>query len=272
MDRIMRARPSSSMVVALIALFVALVGTASAVDGPLPGQNQVGSADIINNEVQTADIKDANLTTVDIRSNAVTTGKIGDGEVRTADVLDDSLTPTDLADVGFLQSDTAQLNDQPGGGAASQQLFTIGRIRLIAVCQVLSNDRLLGSVQPVPTQQLNEDGPVMVIDGEGASDDFFVRLQDFRRAVRGLRLRRHGTRCPGDVLRDPPQGGHVGHRGRRGVRRSHNRGLRDERPGPRLSAETVPTGTARSPAPAPGRAPETGSSPRCRAGRRGRSR
>ena len=93
MDRIMRARPSSSMVVALIALFVALVGTASAVDGPLPGQNQVGSADIINNEVQTADIKDANLTTVDIRSNAVTTGKIGDGEVRTADVLDDSLTP-----------------------------------------------------------------------------------------------------------------------------------------------------------------------------------
>lgn len=179
MDRIMRARPSSSMVVALIALFVALVGTASAVDGPLPGQNQVGSADIINNEVQTADIKDANLTTVDIRSNAVTTGKIGDGEVRTADVLDDSLTPTDLADVGFLQSDTAQLNDQPGGGAASQQLFTIGRIRLIAVCQVLSNDRLLGSVQPVPTQQLNEDGPVMVIDGEGASDDFFVRLQDF---------------------------------------------------------------------------------------------
>jgi hypothetical protein len=179
MDRIMRARPSSSMVVALIALFVAMIGTAQAVDGPLAGQNQVGSADIINNDVRSEDIRDGNLNTADIRSNAITTGKVLDGEVRTADVLNDSLTPTDLADVGFLQSDTARLNDQPGGGSASQELFTIGRIRLLAVCSVLSNGRLLGSVQPVPTQPLNENGPVMVIDGEGASDDFFVRLQDF---------------------------------------------------------------------------------------------
>jgi hypothetical protein len=179
MDRIMRARPSSSMVVALIALFVALIGTAQAVDGPLPGQNQVGSADIIDNDVRAEDLRGDSVNTVEIRSNAVTTGKVGDGEVRTADVLNDSLTPTDIADVGFLQSDTARLSDQPGGGAASQQLFTVGRIRLLAVCQVLSNGRLLGSVQPVPTEPLNDDGPVMVLDGEGASDDFFVRLQDF---------------------------------------------------------------------------------------------
>jgi hypothetical protein len=179
MDRIMRARPSSSMVVALIALFVAMIGTAQAVDGPLAGQNQVGSADIIDNDVRTQDIRDANLTTADIRADAVTTGKILDGEVRTADVRDDSLTPTDIADAGVLQSETVRLNDQPGGGSASQELFTIGRIRLIAVCSVLSNGRLLGSVQPVPTQEINDAGPVMVIDGEGASDDFFVRLQSF---------------------------------------------------------------------------------------------
>ena len=35
----------------LIAIFIALSGTAYAVDGPLAGQNQVGSADIINGEV-----------------------------------------------------------------------------------------------------------------------------------------------------------------------------------------------------------------------------
>ena len=44
---------------------------------------------------------------------------------------------------------------------------------------MLSNGRLLGSVQPVGTEPLNDDGPVMVLDGEGANDDFFVRLQDF---------------------------------------------------------------------------------------------
>jgi hypothetical protein len=70
-----------SNVIGYVALFVALSGTAYAVDGPLEGQNQVGSADIINNEVQSADIKDANLTNADIRVDAVTTGKIANGAV-----------------------------------------------------------------------------------------------------------------------------------------------------------------------------------------------
>ena len=35
-----------SNVVGYVALFVALSGTAYAIDGPLPGQNQVGSEDM----------------------------------------------------------------------------------------------------------------------------------------------------------------------------------------------------------------------------------
>ena len=79
-----------SNVVGYAALFIAMCGTAYAVDGPLPGQNQVGSGDIINGEVQTADIRDANLTTADIRAGAVTSGKIADQAV----------TGTDLAGTG----------------------------------------------------------------------------------------------------------------------------------------------------------------------------
>jgi hypothetical protein len=85
-----------SNVIGYVALFVALGGTAYAVDGPLPGTDQVGSADIINNEVQSADIKDANLTTADIRAGAVTTGKILDGEVGSGDVRNNSITGDDL--------------------------------------------------------------------------------------------------------------------------------------------------------------------------------
>ena len=44
-------------VVGYVALFVALSGTAVAVDGSLPGQDTVGSADIINGEVTQNDIK-----------------------------------------------------------------------------------------------------------------------------------------------------------------------------------------------------------------------
>jgi hypothetical protein len=80
-----------SNVVGYMALFVALGGTAYAVDGPLPGVDQVGSADIINNEVQSADIKDANVATVDIRSGAITSGKILDGSVIGADVDESTL-------------------------------------------------------------------------------------------------------------------------------------------------------------------------------------
>jgi hypothetical protein len=64
----MRPRLTYANVVSSLALFLVLGGGAAfAVDGPLPGQNQVGSADIINNDVRSEDIRDANLTTADIR-------------------------------------------------------------------------------------------------------------------------------------------------------------------------------------------------------------
>jgi hypothetical protein len=75
---------------ALVAIFFAVSGTAYAVDGPLPGQNQVGSEDIIDAEVKTQDVA----------NNAIGTGKIPDGAVRSADVANDTtdfgLTAADL--------------------------------------------------------------------------------------------------------------------------------------------------------------------------------
>lgn len=77
-----------SNVVGYISLFVALSGTAYAVDGPLPGQDQVGSADIIDGEVKNNDLS----------ANSVATGKIGDGQVQSSDlaagvISDDVLNP-----------------------------------------------------------------------------------------------------------------------------------------------------------------------------------
>ena len=64
-------RPSHATVVAYLALFVALSGTAMAVDGPLAGQNTVGSEDIINSEVLTGDIGDAAAGGNDLAPDAV---------------------------------------------------------------------------------------------------------------------------------------------------------------------------------------------------------
>lgn len=99
-----------SNVVGYMALFVALSGTAYAVDGPLPGQNQVGSQDIINAEVQDQDLA----------PNSVVTGKLADGHVRTADVLDNDLTGSDISDantLGTAEVDEANLfNDNSLNG------------------------------------------------------------------------------------------------------------------------------------------------------------
>jgi hypothetical protein len=117
-----------SNVIGYVALFVALSGTAYAVDGPLAGTNQVGSEDIINAEVNTQDLA----------NNAVGSEKINNGAVRSADVADDttanalqgidiandSLTGADIAgksiltdDIGFATITGANISDGSISGA-----------------------------------------------------------------------------------------------------------------------------------------------------------
>jgi hypothetical protein len=176
LDRLRTHRPRHGTVVAYLALFLALGGTgAYAIDGSLPGQNTVGSADIINNEVQSADIKDANLTTADIRAGAVTSGKIEDGGVRGVDVEDDSLTETDIAGLEFQRAETARLHDEPGGAGVSQALFTIGRVHVIASCNNAGSGVMAASIQV----GVDEAGPMLVTDGEGSAADDVVALQPF---------------------------------------------------------------------------------------------
>ena len=102
-----------------VALFLVLTGgTAMAVDGSLPGQNTVGSADIINGEVASVDIGAGQVAGAELAANSVNAAKIGDGEVRAADiganavaskeVADDSLTGTDILNGSLTSADLAK--------------------------------------------------------------------------------------------------------------------------------------------------------------------
>ena len=87
-----RLRPRSAYdVVAILALFVALGGTAVAVDGSLPGQNTVGSADIINGEVGPDDVA----------ANAIGSGKIVDATVKNEDLSTGASSSNTIADSGI---------------------------------------------------------------------------------------------------------------------------------------------------------------------------
>jgi hypothetical protein len=92
-----------SNIVGYIALFLfAIGGSAYAVDGPLPGQNQVGSSDIINGEVKGPDlgassvsgakILDGQVKAADLGLGAVNSSKIADGAIQGLDVQANALT------------------------------------------------------------------------------------------------------------------------------------------------------------------------------------
>jgi hypothetical protein len=102
-----------------LALFLVLTGgTAMAVDGSLPGQNTVGSADIINGEVTqndlgadsvgTGKIIDGQVKNQDLGGGASNTNTIQDGGVWGIDVKDNSLTGVDI--------DESTLSVGGGGG------------------------------------------------------------------------------------------------------------------------------------------------------------
>jgi hypothetical protein len=90
----LRRRPSAPMVVAVIALIVALGGTAEA----LHGHNTVRSDDIVNHTILGHDIKDKQIKAATIHDGAVTTAKasfISSNAVSAANATN-TASPTDL--------------------------------------------------------------------------------------------------------------------------------------------------------------------------------
>lgn len=85
MKRLARIRPSSA--IALIALFIALGGTAVA----LPGKNQVDSGDIKNNQIGSKDLRNNDIRSKDIRNQSIAGADVKNGSLTGADVDESTL-------------------------------------------------------------------------------------------------------------------------------------------------------------------------------------
>jgi len=94
MSRMLRRRPSPSMVVAFIALCVALAGTATA----LPGRARVKKDDIARAAVRSVHIKSRAIQSKHIKSRAVTRSKIAKRAVGSSEVGQDSLNGTNIVE------------------------------------------------------------------------------------------------------------------------------------------------------------------------------
>jgi hypothetical protein len=94
-----------SNVVGYLSLFVALSGTAYAIDGPLPGQNQVGSSDIINGEVKALDLGGNAVRSGEVLDDSLLGADIAPGAISTSEVINGTLSAADLASnsVGYAE-------------------------------------------------------------------------------------------------------------------------------------------------------------------------
>jgi hypothetical protein len=86
-----------SNVVGYVAVFIAMSGTAYAVDGPLAGQNQVGSEDIINGEVKEHDIGQAAVTNDEVKNDSLFGADVAANTLTTTDVKNETLNSSDVA-------------------------------------------------------------------------------------------------------------------------------------------------------------------------------
>ena len=114
-----KLRPSPAMVVALIALFVALGGSAAA----LSGTNTVFTDDITDDTVAASGGNPAGgLVAADLRPNSVGTSEVALNSLTGSDINEASLT-----------GDVRRLNANLGGGDESS-LATVGPYTIRAVC------------------------------------------------------------------------------------------------------------------------------------------
>jgi hypothetical protein len=100
-----RLRPSPAMVIALIALFVSLGGTAAA----LSGSNTVFSDDIKDNEVRSADVRDDTLS-----AGGLAAADLKPGSVGTSEAANSSLTGTDIVESSLGEVPSATLGGLGG--------------------------------------------------------------------------------------------------------------------------------------------------------------
>lgn len=104
MTRITGNRPTASMVVAMIALFVALGGGAYAATA---AKNSVASKSIKNNQVKTIDIKDGSVRSTDILDGDVQSADLADGSVVASKIAADSVDGQRILDGSVAKADLA---------------------------------------------------------------------------------------------------------------------------------------------------------------------
>jgi len=169
---VLNRRPTPATAIALVALFVALSGTAVA----LPGKNRVDSNDPKRGSVGTRAIANNSVRSSDIRT----------GNVRSSDVLNDSLTGDDILEntLGKVPSAVSADSARPSGPAGGSLTGTYPNPTLGTDSVRAAQFGNMITVTNVTNVPINGDGSVtatcpagtQVISGGGQPQFFGVEM------------------------------------------------------------------------------------------------
>jgi hypothetical protein len=122
MSRMLRRRPSPSMIVAFIALCVALAGTATA----LPGRARVKKDDIARAAVRAVHIKSRAVQSKHLKSRAVTRSKIARRAVGSSEVGQDALKGDNIVESSLATVPNASNAGKVNGRSVEKIAFLVG--------------------------------------------------------------------------------------------------------------------------------------------------
>lgn len=175
-------RPSPALVLAVVALFVALSGSALAVG---IGKNTVRSAQIVDGTVRTIDLAGNSVKADKIAPDAVGAEEIAENAVSSPEVATDSLTAGDLGAASVTSSEVADqsltANDLAADSVGSSEIAAnaVSSSELGTVVQRQSNVQAIAagangsvSVSCAPGEQL--------ISGGGQPGNFGVEMTSSR--------------------------------------------------------------------------------------------
>ncbi len=170
-------RPSPALVIACIALFAALTGSAIAAG---VGKNTVRSPQIVDGTIRTVDLRDNAVAAGKIAPDAVDTTEIAENGVDSSDVAPETLTSGDLGAASVTSSEVADqsltANDlgPDSVGSSELQAGSVRASELGAIIQVTNNIPIKAGDNDAVTA--NCPAGTTVISGGGLPANYTVSL------------------------------------------------------------------------------------------------
>lgn len=194
-------RPSPALVIACIALFAALTGSAIAAG---VGKNTVRSPQIVDGTIRTVDLRDNAVAAGKIAPNAVDTTEIAENGVESSDVAPDTLAAGDLAAASVGSSEVADqsltANDlgPDSVGSSELQAGSVRASELGAIVQASNTGNIAAAGNA--SVSVNCPAGTTVISGGNTISNYRIALAGSLRSGNGWTVHAHNYAATAETI------------------------------------------------------------------------